>query len=134
MIWQIKHLNAEKKGVYISFFIYALLLLSMFAKLSQSGNDLLSLNSFLTFILIFCSIVVVLGYCLSKSWAREAIITLNIVFAILTIFMPLVLYVVFIGLSDPEFFKLYFKPLNLFLLLLGAILSWTTYLLTRNKG
>lgn len=133
MIRLIKQITSETKGAYISFFIYALLIISMLAKLSQSGSSLWSLNNILIFALISWSIIVMRGYYLSKSWAWESIIILNIAFVVLTIFVPLILYMVFIGPSEPDFFMLYFNSLNLFLLLLGTGLVWATYLLTRSK-
>ncbi|MCU7931136.1 MAG: hypothetical protein KZQ90_10075 [Candidatus Thiodiazotropha sp. (ex Codakia rugifera)] len=123
----------EKLGVYLSFSAHILLFILMLGKLSQSDRPLLSLISIATIVLISWSVISAFGYLMSKSWANESIITQNIVQVILTTLLPFVLYLVFVGMDEPDFTNLYPNSLNITLLFLGFVLICATSLMLMSK-
>jgi hypothetical protein len=124
-----KKMSKQKIGIYLSFSIHLLLFLSMLGKQIQAGRPLLSLVSLLTIVLMFWFIANVIGYIMTKSWVYGSIIILNIMQIFLTILLPFFLYVVFIGLDEPEFINLYLNSQNIILLALGVVLIYATSLM-----
>lgn len=126
-------MNTQKTGVYLSFSIHLLLFVLMLGKLIQAGRPLLSLISLLTIVLMFWFIVNAIGYIMTKSWVFGSIVILNIIQIFLTILLPFVLYVVFIGLDEPDFINLYLNSQNIILLVLGVVLIYATSMMQKKK-